>query len=93
MLETPASLSFHGGNIPGGGGGDTHMEQTEMLVGNFEFNPQRRPIWLFTPLSETTSIPVCFIRESPSPPRRNMALLNSFQTKFSGSTLYLDSQL
>ena len=21
MLETPASLSFHGGNIPGGGGG------------------------------------------------------------------------
>ena len=24
---------------PGGGGGDSHMEQTGMLVGNFEFNP------------------------------------------------------
>ena len=23
----------------GGGGGDSHMEQTGMLVGNFEFNP------------------------------------------------------
>ena len=22
-----------------GGGGDSHMEQTGMLVGNFEFNP------------------------------------------------------
>ena len=27
-------------NAPGaGGGGDSHMEQTGMLVGNFEFNP------------------------------------------------------
>ena len=25
--------------VPGGGGGDSHMEQTGMLVGNFEFNP------------------------------------------------------
>ena len=25
------------------GGGDSHMEQTGMLVGNFEFNPYRRP--------------------------------------------------
>ena len=24
---------------PGGGGGDSHMEQTGMLVGNFGFNP------------------------------------------------------
>ena len=24
---------------PGGGGGDFHMKQTGMLVGNFEFNP------------------------------------------------------
>ena len=24
---------------PPGGGGDSHMEQTGMLVGNFEFNP------------------------------------------------------
>ena len=23
----------------GGGGGDSHMEQTGMLLGNFEFNP------------------------------------------------------
>ena len=23
----------------GGGGGDSYMEQTGMLVGNFEFNP------------------------------------------------------
>ena len=23
----------------GGGGGDSYMKQTEMLVGNFEFNP------------------------------------------------------
>ena len=28
-------LSF----CPGGGGGDSHMEWTGMLVGNFEFNP------------------------------------------------------
>ena len=26
-------------SVPGGGGGDSHMEQTGMLVGNFEFNP------------------------------------------------------
>ena len=26
-----------------GPGGDSHMEQTGMLVGNFEFNPLRRP--------------------------------------------------
>ena len=26
-------------------GGNSHMKQTGMLVGNFEFNPQRRPIW------------------------------------------------
>ena len=25
-------------NCPRGGGGDSHMEQTGMLVGNFEFN-------------------------------------------------------
>ena len=28
-----------------GGGGNSHMKQTGMLVGNFEFNPYRRPIW------------------------------------------------
>ena len=27
------------GHDPGGGGGDSHMEQTGMLVGTFEFNP------------------------------------------------------
>ena len=27
------------GPYPGGGGGNSHMEQTGMLVGNFEFNP------------------------------------------------------
>ena len=27
--------------VPGGGGGDSHMEQTWMLVGNFELNPLR----------------------------------------------------
>ena len=26
--------------FPGGGGGDSHMEQTGMLVENFEFNPK-----------------------------------------------------
>ena len=26
-------------------GGDSHMKQTGMLVGNFQFHPQRRPIW------------------------------------------------
>ena len=25
--------------FPGGGGGNSHMKQTGMLVGNFEFNP------------------------------------------------------
>ena len=29
-------------NPPGGGGG-SHMERTGMLVGNFEFTPERRP--------------------------------------------------
>ena len=28
-------------NFPGEGGGDSHMVQTEMLIGNFEFNPYR----------------------------------------------------
>ena len=35
-------LSKHRGeDVPrgGGGGGDSYMEQTGMLVGNFEFNP------------------------------------------------------
>ena len=27
------------------GAGDSHMKGVEMLVGNFELNPQRRPIW------------------------------------------------
>ena len=27
------------GTMPREGGGDSHMEQTGMLVGNFEFNP------------------------------------------------------
>ena len=27
------------GCVPGGGGGDSYVEQTGMLVGNFEFNP------------------------------------------------------
>ena len=30
-----------------GGGGNSHIEQTGMLVGNFEFNPKRRPIWVW----------------------------------------------
>ena len=29
----------------GGGGGDSHMKQTGMLVGNFEFSPQKETIW------------------------------------------------
>ena len=30
--------------IPGGGG-TPHMKGVGMLVGNFELNPKRRPIW------------------------------------------------
>ena len=26
-------------------GGDSHMKRAGMLVGNFELNPKRRPIW------------------------------------------------
>ena len=29
----------------GPGGGTLHMKGVGMLVGNFELNPQRRPIW------------------------------------------------
>ena len=42
-------------NSEGGGGGETlHMKGVGMLVGNFELNPKRRPIWagpklFFTP--------------------------------------------
>ena len=28
-----------------GGGGTPHMKGVGMLVGNFELNPQKRPIW------------------------------------------------
>ena len=31
-------MSGPSGNQPGGGG-DSHMKQTGMLMGNFEFNP------------------------------------------------------
>ena len=31
--------NFVQGSSPRGGGGDSHMEQTGMLVGKFEFNP------------------------------------------------------
>ena len=31
--------SVAGFSSPGGGGGDSHMKQTGMLVRNFEFNP------------------------------------------------------
>ena len=33
-LSVPASYA-----VTRGGGGDSHMKQTGMLVGNFEFNP------------------------------------------------------
>ena len=29
----------------GGGGGNSNMKRAGMLVGNFELNPRRRPIW------------------------------------------------
>ena len=37
---------------PGGGGwlGDFAYERVEMLVGNFELNPDRRPIWAWPKL-------------------------------------------
>ena len=34
----PRELILYGTQMPGGGGGDSHMKQTGMLVGNFEFN-------------------------------------------------------
>ena len=33
-----------------GGGGTAHMKGVGMLVGNFELNPQRRPIWAWPKL-------------------------------------------
>ena len=34
-----SAISFHEKFRGGGGGVDSHMEQTGMLVGNFKFNP------------------------------------------------------
>ena len=31
-----------------GGGGDSHMKGAGMLVGHFELNLQRRPIWAWS---------------------------------------------
>ena len=45
LLKTERGESREYGNaifpfaLPPGGGGDSHMKQTGMLVGNFEFNP------------------------------------------------------
>ena len=35
VFNTSSSVNL----VPGGGGGDSYMERTGMLVGNFEFNP------------------------------------------------------
>ena len=35
------------------GGGSPHMKGVGMLVGNFELNPLRRPIWAWPNLSLT----------------------------------------
>ena len=42
---------------PGGGrgGGDSLMKWTGMLVGNFELNPYRRPIWAWSTLLLTSN--------------------------------------
>ena len=32
------------------GGGTLHMKRVRMLVGNFELNPYRRPIWAWPKL-------------------------------------------
>ena len=32
------------------GGGTAHMKVVRMLVGNFELNPQKRPIWAWPKL-------------------------------------------
>ena len=39
LLFSWTSTSRMPRNPGGGGGGDSYMEQTGMLVGNFEFNP------------------------------------------------------
>ena len=40
-----ATLAAYPGGGGGGGGRDTHIKDAEMLVGNVELNPLRRPIW------------------------------------------------
>ena len=40
---------------PGGGGVGSHMEGTGMLVGHFEFSPQKRPIWAWTELMQNST--------------------------------------
>ena len=38
-LRTPSQRLTHPGGGGGGAGDESHMKRTEMLVGNFEFNP------------------------------------------------------
>jgi len=38
------------------GGGDFHLKRLEILVGNFELKPLRRPIWEWFELYSTTKI-------------------------------------
>ena len=42
LFQSRSSLT-HIQQVFAPGGGDSYMEQTGMLVGNFEFNPERRP--------------------------------------------------
>ena len=43
------SAAYPGGG-GGGGRGDSHIKGAEMLVGNLELNPERRPIWAWPKL-------------------------------------------
>ena len=42
LTQVTLVIVCHG---PGGGGEGSHMKGAGMLVGNFELNVQRRPIW------------------------------------------------
>ena len=50
-MKTPLRLLNDFFTFEAGGGGETpHMKGGGMLVGNFELNPQRRPIWAWPKL-------------------------------------------
>ena len=56
-------------------------------------HPKRDRNPKFTPLSETTSIPVCFIWESPPPPGNGLPMVNTILMYFAANDILLMQKL